>query len=111
MANVKIKRGDRVYVTTGKDSKKEGKVLVVDRKNSRVIVEGLNMVSRHTKANQSNPQGGIIKKEAPIHLSNVMYVHKGKPTKIGYKVEKKEVNGKTVNVKYRIAKTTGEVID
>lgn len=111
MANVRIKRGDRVCVTTGKDKGKEGKILVVDVKKNRAIVEGINMVSRHTKANQANPQGGIIKKEAPVHLSNVAYIHKGKPTKIGFKVEKKEVNGKMVNVKYRVAKTTGEVID
>jgi large subunit ribosomal protein L24 len=69
------------------------------------------MVSKHMKANQKNPKGGIIKKEAPIHVSNVMYLHKGEPTRIVFKVERKEVDGKTVSVKYRIAQKTKEVID
>jgi len=109
--SVKIKRGDTVIITAGKDKDKKGKVLLVDRKNRRVIVEGQNMVTKHVKANQQNPQGGLVKKEAAIHISNVMYLHKGKPTRIGFKVEQKEVNGKMVNVKSRVAKSTGEVID
>ena len=103
MAGTKLKSGDKVVVITGKDKGKEGKILVVDRKKSRVIVEGINMVSKHTKPNAVNQQGGIIKKEAFIDASNVMYVHNGKPTRLGAKIE----NGK----KSRVAKSTGEVID
>ncbi len=101
--SVKIKTGDTVRVIAGKDKDKEGKVLVVDPKKNKVIVEGINMVSRHTKPNAANQQGGIISKEAPIDLSNVMYLHKGQVTRIGYKLE----GGK----KLRIAKRTGEAID
>ncbi len=101
--SVKIKTGDTVKVIAGKDKDKEGKVLVVDPKKNRVIVEGINMVSRHTKPSAANQLGGIVEKEAPIDLSNVMYLHKGQATRIGYKVE----DGKKV----RIAKKTGEVID
>ena len=103
MAGTKLKSGDKVVVITGKDKGKEGKILVVDRKKGRVIVEGINMVSKHTKPNAVNQQGGIIKKEAFIDASNVMYVHNGKPTRLGAKIE----NGK----KSRVAKSTGEVID
>jgi len=109
--SVKIKRGDTVIITAGKDKDKKGKVLMVDRKNSRVIVEGQNMITKHTKANQQGQQGGLVKKEAPIHISNVMYLHKGKPTRIGYAVEKKEVDGKMVTIKHRVVKSTGEQID
>lgn len=109
--SIKVKRGDRVVIIAGRDKGGEGKILQVDRKRGRVIVEGKNMITRHTKQNAQNPQGGLIKKEAPVHVSNVMYLHNGKPTRIGYKVERKEVNGKMVNVKYRIAKKTDEVID
>lgn len=106
MATTKIKKGDNVKVITGKDRGKEGKVLAI--KDGKVIVEGVNMVSKHTKPNQANPKGGIIKQEAPIDISNVMYVHKGKVTRIGFKfIEDKNGNKKKV----RIAKTTGEVID
>ena len=108
---LRLKRGDRVVVTAGKEKGKEGKILVVDRKNNKVIVEGVNMITRHQKANQKNQTGGIIKKEASIHASNVVFLHKGQPTRIGYKVERKEIDGKTVNVKYRVAKKTGEIID
>jgi len=110
---VKVKRGDEVLVITGKDKGRKGKVLIVDREKNRVVVEGINMISRHTKPGRSMKaqQGGIIRKEAPIDASNVMYVHKGKPTRIGFKIEEKEVNGKMVNVKYRVAKSTGDVID
>jgi len=111
MSHIRLKRGDRVAVTTGKDKGKEGRILVIDRKNNRVVVEGLNMVTKHLKASQQNPQGGIIKKESPIHVSNVMYLHKGEPTRVAFKVERVERDGKMVNIKYRIAKKTGEVID
>ena len=103
MSAIKIKKGDTVQVITGTDKGKEGKVLSIDAKNNKVIVEGANMVSKHTKPNAQNQNGGIIRMEAPIDISNVMYVHKGKATKIGYKLE----NGK----KSRVAQSTGEVID
>jgi len=109
--HIRVKRGDRVVIITGKDKGGEGKILLVDRKRMRVIVEGKNMITRHQKKNAKFPQGGLIKKEAPIHVSNVMLIHNGKPTRVGYKVERKEVNGKMVNVKYRVAKNTGEIID
>jgi len=107
----KIKRGDRVIVTAGKDKGKEGKVLIVDHKNDKIIVEGANMMKKHRKASQKHPKGGIIESEAALHISNVAYLHKGKPTRIGFLVETKEVDGKTVKTKKRVAKTTGEVID
>ena len=100
---MKIKTGDTVKVIAGKDKDKEGKVLSVDKKTGRVVVEGVNMVTKHAKPSASNLQGGIINKEAPIDASNVMYVQNGKATRIGYKVE----DGKKV----RVAKKTGEVID
>ena len=103
MSTLKIKKGDTVKVIAGKDNNKEGKVLSVDAKNGKVIVEGVNMITKHSKPSQANPNGGIVQKEAPIDLSNVMYVHKGKATRVGFQVE----NGKKV----RIAKSTGEVID
>lgn len=103
MSTVKIKKGDLVRVIAGKDKDKEGKVKSVDAKNGKVIVENINMVTKHTKPSQSNQQGGIVHQEAPIDISNVMYVHKGKTTKIGYKIEGEK--------KVRIARSTGEVID
>lgn len=103
MSTMKIKKGDTVKVIAGSDSNQEGKVLSVDMKKGKVVVEGLNMITKHSKPSQSNPNGGIIQKEAPIDISNVMYVHKGKATRVGFKVE----DGKKV----RIAKSTGEVID
>ena len=107
----KIKRGDRVVVTAGKDKGKEGKVLIVDHKKDRVIVEGANLVKKHSKANQQNPTGGITEREASLHISNVAYLHKGKPTRIGYVVETATKDGKTIKTKKRIAKSTGDVID
>ena len=103
MATLKIKKGDTVKVIAGKDNGKEGKVTAVDAKNDKVTVEGVNMITKHAKPSQANPNGGIIQKEAPIDLSNVMYVHKGKATRIGFKVEGDK--------KVRFAKATGEVID
>ena len=107
---MKIKKGDKVVVIAGVDKGKEGKILFVDRKKDKVIVEGVNMIKKHQKASANN-QGGIIQKEAPISASNVMYLYKGKPTRIGYKVERIENDGRMVNVKQRIDKSTGEVID
>ncbi|MCD8130330.1 MAG: 50S ribosomal protein L24 [Lachnospiraceae bacterium] len=100
---LKIKKGDTVQVIAGKDNGKQGKVVSVDLKTRRVIVEGVNVVSRHTKPSQANPNGGIVQKEAPIDGSNVMLVYKGKPTRVGFGMK----DGKKV----RIAKATGDVID
>ena len=103
MSALKIKKGDLVKVIAGKDANKEGKVISVDVKNGKVLVEGVNVVTKHTKPSQANPNGGIVQKEAAIDASNVMLVHKGKATRVGFKLE----NGKKV----RVAKATGEVID
>lgn len=100
---MKLKTGDNVVVITGKDKGKEGKIIAVDRKNGRVLVEGVNMVSKHTKPNAQNQQGGIIKKENFIDASNVMYLHNGKATRLGVQIK----DGKKV----RVAKKTGEIID
>lgn len=105
MSTIKIKKGDTVKVITGKDKDKEGKVVsVIDNK---VLVEGVNMITKHSKASQANPKGGIVHQEAPIDISNVMYVHKGKTTRIGFK----SVEGKNGLKKVRVAKSTGDVID
>ena len=103
MSMFKIKKGDTVKVIAGKDKDKEGKVISVDRKNNKVVVEGINMITKHEKPSVANQNGGIVQKEAPIDASNVMYVHKGKPTRIGFKIEKDK--------KVRYAKSTGEVVD
>ena len=100
---MKIKKGDTVKVSAGKDKDKEGKVLSVDKKNGKVVVEGVNMVTKHANPSAANQNGVIIQKEAALDMSNVMYVYKGKPTRIGFKVE----NDKKV----RFAKSTGDVID
>ena len=100
---LKIKKGDTVKVITGKDKDKEGKVLSVDKKKAKVLVEGINMVTKHAKPSAANQNGGIIQKEAPIDISNVMYLHKGKATRVGFKMDGDK--------KVRFAKTTGEVID
>ena len=107
----KIKRGDMVSIIAGKDFGKEGKVLSIDRAKNRVIVEGINIMTKHQKPSRTNQTGGITRIEAPIHLSNVMYLHKDKPTRLGYKVEVSEENGKRVVTKKRYAKSTGELID
>ena len=101
MATSKIKKGDTVRVITGKDKGKEGKVISVSA--GKVLVEGVNNVTKHSKASQANPKGGIIHEEAPVDISNVMYVHKGKATRVGFKIEGDK--------KVRVAKSTGEVID
>jgi large subunit ribosomal protein L24 len=100
----KIKKGDTVVILTGKDKGKQGSVLRVYPKAERLVVEGLNMVSRHTKASQTDPQGGIKTKEAPLHVSNVAFVDSnGKPTRVGFRMDGDK--------KVRFAKTTGEVIN
>ena len=105
MATMKIKKGDMVKVIAGKDKDKEGKVVAVNKKDNKVLVEGINMVTKHAKPSMQNQQGGIIDKEAPIDLSNVMYLYKGKPVRVGFQGEKKD--------KVRVAKIDGktEVID
>ena len=103
MSTMKIKKGDTVKVIAGKDKDKEGKVISVDRKNGRVLVEGVNMLTKHTKPSAANQNGGIVHQEGPIDISNVMYVHKGKATRVGFKVDGDK--------KVRYAKSTGEVID
>ncbi len=103
MSTFKIKKGDTVKVITGKDKDKEGKVISVDRKKNKVIVEGINKVTKHEKPSMANQNGGIVQKEAPLDASNVMYVHKGKATRIGFKFD----NGKKV----RYAKSTGDIVD
>ena len=104
MKKFNIKKGDTVYVNAGNDKGKTGKVLEVVRSKDRAIVEGINMVSKHTKPNAKNPQGGIVKQEAGIHISNLQLVDpaKGGPTRIGYKM----VDGKKV----RYSKKSGEEI-
>ncbi len=103
MATMKIKKGDTVKVIAGKDKGREGKILSVDHKNGKVVVEGLNMVSKHTKPSAANQNGGIVSQEAAMDASNVMLLYKGKATRVGFQIK----DGKKV----RIAKTTGEVID
>ena len=102
MPKLKIKKNDTVIVLSGDDKGKTGVVKQAMPKENKVIVEGINMVKRHTKPSQTNP-GGIISKEAAINASNVAIVHDGKATKVGYKV----VDGKKV----RVARKTGAVID
>ncbi len=100
----KIKKGDNVVLLTGKDKGRKGQVTLVLPKEDRVVVAGLNLVKRHTKPTQGDPQGGVKTKEAPVHVSNVAIVDsKGNPTRVGFKVEGDK--------KVRVAKTTGEVIN
>ena len=103
MSTMKIKKGDTVKVIAGKDRDTQGKVLSVDIKNGKVLVEGVNMITKHAKPSQANPNGGIVQKEAPIDISNVMLVFKGKATRVGFKMDGQR--------KVRFAKATGEVID
>ena len=101
---MKIKKGDTVQIISGIEFGKSGRVIKVFPLKEKVIVEGLNMVKKHSRPTQENPQGGILEKESPIHISNVMFITGGKPTRLGYK---KLEDGR--KVKY--AKTTGEVIN
>jgi large subunit ribosomal protein L24 len=105
MSNMHVKKGDKVLVISGKDKGKQGVILQALPKESRVIVEGVNVVKKHSKPSQANPQGGILNIEAPIHVSNVMPIDPktGEATRVGYK----EVNGKKV----RVATKSGEVLD
>ena len=100
----KIKKGDRVVLLAGRDKGRQGEVTQVFPKEERLIVQGLNLVKRHTRPSQSDPQGGIKTKEAPVHISNVAYVNRdGQPTRVGFRVEGDK--------KVRYAKKSGEVID
>ncbi|CCQ93739.1 ribosomal protein L24 (BL23) [[Clostridium] ultunense Esp] len=106
MRNLHVKKGDQVMVITGKDKGKKGRVIAAYPKENRVLVEGVNLVKKHQKPNPSNPQGGIITKEAPIHVSNVMPIDPktGLPTRVGYRILED-------GTKVRIAKRSGEVLD
>ncbi len=100
-----VKKGDKVQVISGKDKGKQGVILEAFPKKNRVLVEGVNIIKKHSKPSQENPQGGIISKEAAIHVSNVMPLDPktGTPTRVGYQV----VDGKKV----RVAKKSGETLD
>lgn len=100
-----VKKGDKVMVISGKDKGKTGVILTAFPKKDRVLVEGVNIVKKHVKPNQLNPQGGIVSQEAAIHVSNVMLIDpkSGEPTRVGYTME----DGKKV----RVSKKTGKVID
>jgi large subunit ribosomal protein L24 len=89
---LKIKKGDQVMVITGESKGQKGRVLEVNREKERILVEGINMVSKHTKPNAKSPQGGILKKEAPVHISNLMVIDpaSGKPTRVGKKLNEKD---------------------
>lgn len=100
---LKIKKGDTVKVIAGKDRDKQGKVIAVNQKNHTVLVEGVNMVKKHTKPSMANQEGGIISQEAAIDVSNVMLVHDGKATRVGFKMDGDK--------KVRYAKATGDIID
>ena len=101
---MKIKKGDIVKVVTGSNSGKQGRVIKVFLKKDKIVVEGVNLVKKHARPTQDNPQGGIIEKEASIHVSNVMLLAGEKPTRVGYKTLE---DGK----KIKIAKSTGEMIN
>ena len=103
MSAMKIKKGDTVKVIAGKDKGKEGKVLAVNVKDNTVIVENVNMVTKHSKPSAANQAGGITTKEAALHVSNVMLVVDGKATRVGFQMDGDK--------KVRVAKATGKVID
>jgi len=103
MSTMKIKKGDMVKVIAGKDKDKEGKIIAVDKKDGRVLVEGVNMLTKHTKPSMANQNGGIVHQEGYIDASNVMLLHNGKATRVGFKMDGDK--------KVRFAKATGEVID
>ena len=100
---MRLKKGDEVVVIAGKDKGREGTVITVLPAANKVIVSGVNTAKRHTKARKANQQGGIVERDMPVDASNVMLVHKGKPTRVGYRVE-------SDGSKVRVAKSTGEVI-
>ena len=101
MASMKIKKGDLVKVIAGKDKDKEGKVIAVIKKDNALLVEGVNMITKHAKPSMANQQGGIVHQEGPINVSNVMLLHEGKATRVGFKMDGDK--------KVRFAKATGKV--
>ena len=103
MASMKIKKGDLVKVIAGKDKDKEGKVIAVNKNKHTLLVEGVNMMTKHAKPSMANQQGGILHQEAAIDASNVMLVVDGKTTRVGFKMDGDK--------KVRFAKATGKVID
>ena len=103
MATMKIKKGDTVRVIAGADKDNEGKVIAVNQKNHTVLVEGVNMIKKHTKPSMANQNGGIIEQEGPIDISNVMLLVDGKTTRVGFQMDGDK--------KVRFAKSTGDVID
>lgn len=103
MATMKIKKGDTVRVIAGADKDNEGKVIAVNQKNHTVLVEGVNMIKKHTKPSMANQNGGIIEQEGPIDISNVMILVDGKTTRVGFQMDGDK--------KVRVAKATGKVID
>ena len=100
---MKIHKGDHVIVISGKDKGKEGEVVRALPKDDKVVVNGVNTAKKHQKPQRQNQQAGIIDVDMPVHVSNVMLVHKGKPTRVGYKIQDD-------GTKVRVAKRTGEVI-
>jgi large subunit ribosomal protein L24 len=109
---MRIKKGDTVKVISGANRGKEGTVQKVFPKTDRVIVEGVNVIKKHAKPTQSNPDGGILEYEAPIHVSNVMIVEKKSgPTRVGYKMITETVKRKEITRKVRYSKKSGEILD
>ncbi len=100
---MKLKKGDTVLVISGKDKGQEGEIVQVLPADNKVIINGVNTAKKHSKTSKNNKQGGIIDRDMPVHASNVMLVHKGKPTRVGYKLQ-------SDGTKVRIAKRSGEVI-
>ncbi len=100
---MKLKKGDTVVVIAGKDKGVEGEVIQVMPRDNKVLVNGVNTAKKHSKPSKGNPQGGIIDRDMPVDASNVMLVHKGKPTRVGYQINDD-------GTKVRVAKRTGEVI-
>jgi len=100
---MKLKKGDTVLVIAGKDKGKEGEIVRALPRENKIIVSGVNIAKKHQKQTKQTMQGGIIDRDMPVHVSNVMLVHKGKPTRVGYKIQDD-------GTKVRVAKRTGEVI-
>ena len=100
---MKLKKGDTVVVIAGKDKGKEGEIIRALPRENKVVVSGVNIAKKHQKQTSQTMQGGIIDRDMPMHASNVMLVHKGKPTRVGYKIQ-------ADGTKVRVAKRTGEVI-
>lgn len=106
----RLKKGDNVMVLSGNSKGSTGKILFINREKGRVIVEGVNIMHRHTKPSQKNPQGGIVRREAPINISNVMLIcpKTNEPTRIGMEVIKDETTGKEKRM--RLSRKSGEIL-